>query len=319
MGKLYNGSTPISKAYLGTSTVQKIYCGSTLIYPMYNTYTLTFSAATGNLTVTCNRISSPQAGAYTGNITSGSNIYTGDVLEFSAVASSGYYVYNTTQVTSSYSEQVTVSSDVTKSYKAVSRNTLTINTTSASFATDGKYIWSQTFNGLSNVETNSSNPYYPYMSSGLINGRISSATSSSVTCAGWVSSARQKIRGTAYYYSTSSVPVPEWHTILSSSFTPEPNESGQQVCSVSSSATKIRITTEWYAYNFSTQEENYIKEEQQEFSPSENVDFTFGASGFGYSEFTFYVNSNHVTVDSSIEEGETGVCYVTVTKVEAYY
>ena len=118
---------------------------------------------------------------------------------------------------------------------------------------------------------------------------------------------------------TSGSSSPSWHTILSSNFTPEPNQSGQQVCRVSSSATKIQVTTEWYAYNISTQEENYIKEEQQEFSPSETANFTFGASGFGYSEFNFYVNSNHVTVDSSVEEGETGVCYVTVTKVEAYY
>ena len=181
-----------------------LYYGSDLAFRDYNEYVLTFSAATISITVTCNRTSSPNAGASTGPIYSGNTIYTGDVLQFTVTSSSGYYVSEaTTRDSTSYTETITVSSNVNKQYKAVKKLSVAINTTSSSFSSGGRYPWSQSFVVTNDIYGDSSNPYYPYVA-GIAattdNGYISSASATGFTASGWSTSGGKRVRGTCWYY-----------------------------------------------------------------------------------------------------------------------
>lgn len=104
-------------------------------------YTLTLSAGTGS-TITVNRTSSPNAGAATGNLSSGATIYYGDVLKITFAAETGYdldtHTVNGTPFTSGSTHTVAaavtvVSSALVKSFvltiSADAKSTVTVTRT----------------------------------------------------------------------------------------------------------------------------------------------------------------------------------------------
>lgn len=82
----YGTTSPTAIKYNGTDLTVLKY-GSTAVWG--KPYSLSISAG-ANTTVTVNRTSSPNQHASTGNLSSGSVIYYGDVLKITATASSGY-------------------------------------------------------------------------------------------------------------------------------------------------------------------------------------------------------------------------------------
>lgn len=85
-----------------------------------NSYTASWSTGTG-YSITVKRTSSPNAGASTGTISSGTTVYYGDVLSITYTASTGY------SITSKGSTSITVSGNVTSSniYASASPNNYT--------------------------------------------------------------------------------------------------------------------------------------------------------------------------------------------------
>ena len=84
----YNGNSPTSIKY-GTTELTVLKYGTTAVWG--KPYSLSISAG-ANTTVTVNRTSSPNQHASTGNLSSGSVIYYGDVLTISYSVSSGYAI-----------------------------------------------------------------------------------------------------------------------------------------------------------------------------------------------------------------------------------
>jgi len=191
----------ISSLKGGPTTIQSGWLGDiTQVFEPFNVYTLTLNLATTNISVTCTRTSSPKADASTGTLSSGALIYTGDVLQITTTTSGSYYVYEATSVTQSYTETVTVSGNVTRTYHAVLRNSLTINTTSASFSTEGQYPWSQSFTVASGYIKTSGNVYYPTVTAlGSASTHLSLGTTS-IGANGYATTAKARIRGSIIYY-----------------------------------------------------------------------------------------------------------------------
>lgn len=103
----YNGTSPTAITYNGTDLTVLKY-GTTAVWG--KPYSLSISAGS-NTSVTVNRTSSPNQGASTGTLSSGSVIYYGDVLTISYSVSSGYkistHTVNGTTFTSGQSFTVT--------------------------------------------------------------------------------------------------------------------------------------------------------------------------------------------------------------------
>lgn len=86
MALKYNGTSPTAIKYNGTDLTVLKY-GTTAVWGKPYSLTITKDSYT---TVTVNRTSSPNQGASTGNLSSGSVVYYGDVLKITATANSGY-------------------------------------------------------------------------------------------------------------------------------------------------------------------------------------------------------------------------------------
>ena len=92
MALKYNGTSPTAIKYNGTDLTVLKY-GSTAVWG--KPYSLSISAGT-NTSVTVTRTSSPNQGASTGTLSSGSIVYYGDVLTISYSVSSGYKISTST-------------------------------------------------------------------------------------------------------------------------------------------------------------------------------------------------------------------------------
>lgn len=92
MALTYNGTSPTAIKYNGTDLTVLKY-GTTAVWG--KPYSLSISAG-ANTSVTVSRTSSPNQGASTGTLSSGSVIYYGDVLKITYSVSSGYKISTST-------------------------------------------------------------------------------------------------------------------------------------------------------------------------------------------------------------------------------
>ena len=112
---------------------------------------------------------------------------------------------------------------------------------------------------------------------------------------------------------------PSWHTLMSDSFYPEDNVQQQDVWDIPSGATEVRVTFTWWTYAFDSGESNYDSDDVHSFSPANSDNVMNGGYGLGQSSYDFHVSGGKLYVDNSMEEGEYGLYYLEITKVEAYY
>lgn len=151
----YNGVSPTEINYNGTSIDVLTYNGVNI---WGKPYTLSISQDV-NTTISVTRISSPNQNAATGNLTNGSTIYYGDVLQINASANSGYNLSsfivnnsnwtsgNTITVTSAIS--ITTTAVVSASWHTVWTGSNSIPTTAGGNTTATTY----THTGFSGMQT----------------------------------------------------------------------------------------------------------------------------------------------------------------------
>lgn len=133
MALTYNGTSPTAIKYNGTDLTVLKY-GTTAVWGKPYSLTITKDNYT---TVTVNRTSSPNQGASTGNLSSGSVVYYGDVLKISRSPASGYEITSFKVNGLDYGEQITItvtSAITVEAYSKVSKSWKTVWTGSKSFS-----------------------------------------------------------------------------------------------------------------------------------------------------------------------------------------
>lgn len=133
----YNGTSPTAIKYNGTDLTVLKY-GTTAVWGKPYSLTITKDSYT---TVTVNRTSSPNQGASTGNLSSGSVIYHGDVLKITATANSGYNrtTFKVNGLDYGDSITITVTSAVTvEAYSSPAQSWKTVYTGSLNIAYNSK-------------------------------------------------------------------------------------------------------------------------------------------------------------------------------------
>lgn len=151
MALKYNGTSPTAIKYNGTDLTVVKY-GSTVVWG--KPYSLSISAGS-NTSVTVTRTSSPNQGASTGTLSSGSVIYYGDVLTISYSVSSGYKINTATVNGSTFTsgQQFTVTSAisvVTSAVASASWKTVWTGTKSTTLSSSSS---TGTLSGLSGLKT----------------------------------------------------------------------------------------------------------------------------------------------------------------------
>lgn len=133
----YNGTYPTAIKYNGTDLTVLKY-GSTAVWGKPYSLSITTDSYT---TVTVNRTSSPNQGASTGNLSSGSVVYYGDVLRITATANSGYNrtTFRVNGLDYGDSITITVTSAVTvEAYSSPAQSWKTVWTGSTNIAINSK-------------------------------------------------------------------------------------------------------------------------------------------------------------------------------------
>lgn len=133
----YNGTSPTAIKYNGTDLTVLKY-GTTAVWGKPYSLTITTDSYT---TVTVKRTSSPNQGASTGNLSSGSVVYYGDVINITRTPASGYEITSFKVNGSEWGEQITitVTSAVTvEAYSKASQSWKTVWTGSQNIALNTK-------------------------------------------------------------------------------------------------------------------------------------------------------------------------------------
>lgn len=155
----YNGTSPTAIKYNGTDLTVLKY-GTTAVWGKPYSLTITKDSYT---TVTVNRTSSPNQGASTGNLSSGSVVYYGDVLKITATANSGYNrtTFKVNGLDYGDSITITVTSAVTvEAYSSPAQSWKTVWTGSKSFSgwnMNKNTIQIVSLSGFTGVEANRGN------------------------------------------------------------------------------------------------------------------------------------------------------------------
>lgn len=167
----YNGTSPTAIKYNGTDLTVLKY-GSTAVWG--KPYSLSISAGT-NTSVTVTRTSSPNQGASTGTLSSGSVVYYGDVLTISYSVSSGYAISTHTVNGTTFNSGASFT--VTSAISVV---------TTAVASASWKTVWSGTKRQTISVN-NSINTLQITGFSGMVSGRSTRVTGTFIWYEEWTS------------------------------------------------------------------------------------------------------------------------------------
>ena len=200
----------ISKIKQRNISLARVYHDSFLVYDIsYETFTLEYFISTwGISSVVVNRTSSPKAGASTGQLNSGDDIYTDDVLSVTITATgTNYFVYNDSERDlSTYTYQIVVDDDVIIGARAVVRSYTSVRVTTGSVGTDTpegiRYIGNSSVSVTNGFTSGVFAPWAPTPLSDKI--EVTSSTSSTINYRGLSVNPNTTVRGTIYYYNNAS-------------------------------------------------------------------------------------------------------------------